>query len=50
LGVISNDATLVDLKAMNKKFAFSVGQKGPKKMEPEMGFKYSNVMIAIDNF
>jgi len=49
-GVIGNDATLVDLKAMNKKFAFSVGQKGPKKMEPGMGFKYSNVMVAIDNF
>jgi hypothetical protein len=35
---------------MNKKFAFTVVRAKPKKMGPEVEFKYSNVSIASDNF
>jgi hypothetical protein len=40
----------VDLKAMNKKFAFTVVQKEPRKMEPITVFKILDAMIVNDSF
>jgi hypothetical protein len=47
---INNNATFGHLKAMNKKFAFTVVQKGPRKMAIEMADKSSNATIVSDSF
>jgi hypothetical protein len=41
---------LEDLKAMNKKFAFIVGQNEPRKMVINEKFRSINAMIASVNF
>jgi len=39
----------VDLKAMNKKFAFIAGRNEPRKMDLKMPNRFSSVMIVKDN-
>ncbi len=46
----NNYIALVDLKAMNKKYAFTVGQNEPKRMDQIRVSKISDVLIAKDNF
>jgi hypothetical protein len=46
----NNVIALAYLKAMNKKFAFTVGQNEPRKMDPIMASKISDVMIVGVNF
>lgn len=41
---------LVDLKAMNKKFAFIVVQNGPRKTELIRVFKTTDAQIAVASF
>jgi hypothetical protein len=43
-------STLVHLKVMNKKFAFTAVRKGPRRMERETTFKSLNATIAIVSF
>ena len=47
---VNNYIALVDLKAMNKKFAFTVVQKEPKKMELIEASRTLDVMIANVSF
>ena len=42
--------TLQDLKAMNKKFAFTAVRKGQRKMDQGMESKFINVMTVNDSF
>jgi hypothetical protein len=42
--------TFVDLKAMNKKFVFTVGLKEPRKMVIKTEFRSLNAMIASVSF
>lgn len=42
--------TFEDLKAMNKKFAFTVDPKGPRKMDTKTEFKSLNAMIVSVSF
>jgi hypothetical protein len=46
---MNNSVTFEHLKVMNKKFAFSAVQKGPKKMVTRMINKCSNASIVIVN-
>ncbi len=46
----NNNIVLVDLKAMNKKFAFTVVQKGRRKMAQIVAFKTTSVMTATASF
>lgn len=46
----NNCLALEILKAMNKKFAFIVGQKGPRKMGPIVEFKIIDASIANGSF
>jgi len=43
-------STLVHLKAINKKFAFTAVRKGPRRMERETTFKSLNATTAIVSF
>lgn len=46
---VNKHRPLQHLKAMNKKLAFSVGLKEPRKMGPEMEFNFTNATIANVN-
>lgn len=46
----NNSIALTDLKAMNKKIAFTVGQKGPRKMAQTGVYKITDVMTVTASF
>ena len=47
---LNNSVALVNLKAMNKKYAFTVVQKGRRKMAQIMVFKITDATIVNDSF
>jgi len=46
----NNSIALEDLKAMNKKFAFTVGQKGLRKMAQTEVYKITDVTTVTASF